>query len=713
VKSRVSSVFLVLLALTCLELARAADRPLLTIDDWFNWVYTSHLALSPDGRSLVIATERPDWDKEIFRDDLWLYRDQNPPVAPILLTQSERDSFPEWSPDGRWIAFLSGRKKLSGEKDADKDSEIQQLYVISANGGEAFAVTTGEDRVHAFAWSSDSRTLYFATRTPWSKAENEAYEKQWKDTEEYRESERGDVIFSIALEEALRRRAGEGARAGDEKEAESGKTPGAISIASTPFRVYGMAVSPDGARLVFGTEPISQRQEDMGDYELYLLDLKAAGARTPIQLTHNQALETELRWAPDTSHVFFRVTRGSVEGAYEDVQDRVYWLDVGKGKTERWAGDFGGAIEDYAVLPDGTLIFVGLLGTQMQLYTQATPASRSVQLSGWPGSYEKLAASRDTSRFAFVHSALQKPTEAFLAESAGKLAQARAATNFNQFLAERELPRGKPYRWTSTDGTPVEGMLTYPPGRFEAKNLPMFVLIHGGPEEANGEYWEGDWYRWGPLAATQGWLVFEPNYRGSAGYGDKFMKAIQPEIVSAPGKDILSGVDALVRDGIADPNRLTIGGYSYGGYMTNWLITQTTRFKAAVTGAGAVENASDWGNDDTTFDDAFFLGGRPWEVPKRYQDEAALFQMDKVRTPTHIVTGSDDIRVAVSQNYLLEHALHSLGIPSKLLIFPGEDHDLSENPWHGKIKIREELNWLQKYCPLTPAEVPAAAGAKP
>ena len=156
-----------------------------------------------------------------------------------------------------------------------------------------------------------------------------------------------------------------------------------------------------------------------------------------------------------------------------------------------------------------------------------------------------------------------------------------------------------------------------------------------------------------------------------------------------------------MKDGIADPDHLTIGGYSYGGYMTNWLITQTTRFKAAVTGAGAVEHVGNWGNDDTTFDDAYFLGGRPWEAQQRYHDEAAIFQIDKVKTPTHMVAGADDIRVAVLEDYLLEHALYSLGIPNKLLIFPGEGHSLAKNPWHGKIKVREELKWLEKYGGVT------------
>jgi dipeptidyl aminopeptidase/acylaminoacyl peptidase len=198
------------------------------------------------------------------------------------------------------------------------------------------------------------------------------------------------------------------------------------------------------------------------------------------------------------------------------------------------------------------------------------------------------------------------------------------------------------------------------------------------------------------LAASDGWLVFRPNYRGSTGYGDKFMREIVPHLVSRPGIDILDGVDALIKDGIADGNRVTIGGYSYGGYMTNWLITQRN-FKAAVTGAGAVEHAANWGNDDLTFDDAWFLGGTPWEAEKLYNEEAALWQINKVKTPTHMVAGGDDVRVSVLESYLLERALHTLGVPNSLLIFPGEGHGLRNNPWHGKIKVREELKWLQKY----------------
>ena len=466
------------------------------------------------------------------------------------------------------------------------------------------------------------------------------------------------------------------------------------------MRVEGLITSPDGTKLAFVSSAINQRQEKYDDYEIYAVDLanvaRAPSPANPRRLTHNQADEGKLRWANDSHHVLFSVQVGDVTGPYRDLQPHLYSVDAESGAVEQWSKDFIGPIEHYALAGD-TVVTSARLGTEVQMYSVSKPSESLHRVTNWQGTYEGVSASSHSPRVAFVYTSLTKPAEVYLADSSAKLDQARPITSFNKLFTERELPQGKPYQWKADDGTTVEGMLIYPPGKFEAKHLPMFTLIHGGPADADGNHFEADWYQWAALAATNGWLVFEPNYRGSTGYGDKFLLQIVPVIVSRPGKDILEGVDALVKDGIADPDHLAVGGYSYGGYMTNWLITQTTRFKVAVTGAGAVEHVGNWGNDDTTFDDAYFLGGRPWEAPQRYHDEAAIFQIDKVRTPTHMVAGADDIRVAVLEDYLLEHALYSLGIPNKLLVFPGEGHGLGKNPWHGKIKVREELKWLQKY----------------
>ena len=698
-------------------------KPKLTLDEFFNAVSFPSVKVSPDGNSVVIETERADWEQQIFRKELWLYRTANGSLT--QLTQSGHDSSPQWSPDGQWIAFLSERK-VATAKDADagddkeKDKDAAQLFLISPSGGEAFAITSGADEVHAFAWSQDSKAIYFATRQPWTKQQNDDHKKEWKDVIRYRGDERGDVIFRIPLDDALARHAALGADSKERSDAEkdSGATPGAVAIARTPLRVGQISISHDSTRLAFVTSSVSERQEKVEDIELYLVNLTGSAAEaTPIRLTHNEAVELNLEWAPDNRHLFFQVVLGSLERKYEDPQPRLYWIDAtdtpasksdstsNNREVQRWFPDYPGEVVRYTPLPDGSVLCACRIGTEVQLASQANPKAAIVKRESWAGTYETPAAASQSqsSRIAFVYSATVRPTEVYIADSPDKLAQARPITSFNKLFTERELPRAKPYRWTSDDGTSVEGMLMYPPGKFEVKNLPTFVFIHGGPQDADGNHFVADWYQWDRLAATAGWVVFEPNYRGSTGYGDKFALQIVPEIVSRPGKDILTGVDALVKDGIADPNQLTVGGYSYGGYMTNWLITQTTRFKAAVTGAGAVEHVANWGNDDTTFDDAYFLGGLPWETADRYRSEGAIYQLNKVRTPTHIVAGADDIRVAVLEDYLLDRALHELNIPSELLIFPGEGHELAKNPWHGKIKVREELKWLTKYGGVTGA----------
>jgi len=710
-----------------LALAQAQTaKPKLTFDEFFNSVGFTAVKVSPDGNSVVIGTEKADWDQQIFRKELWLYRIAAGGGSLVQLTESGHDSSPQWSPDGQWIAFLSERKAAEGkdadaedgkegdgnrkdkDNDEDNDKDVTQLFLISPSGGEAFAITSNEEEVHAFAWSGDSKAIIFATREPWSKQQNDDHKKDWKDVIRYRGDERGDVIFRIGLDEALAHHAALGAKEIPDAEKLPGATPGAVAIASTPLRVDQLSISLDRQRLAFVTSSVSERQEKVEDIDLYLVNLANSAAETaPIRLTHNQAAELNLNWAPDNRHLFFQVNLGSLERKYEDPQPRLYWIDAGdtsvkppeKREIQRWFADYPGEVLRYTPLPDGSVLCACRIGTEVQFASQANPKAAIVKREGWAGTYETPAAASQsqTMRIAFVYSATVRPTEVYIADGPDKLAQARPITSFNQLFTERELPQAKPYRWTSDDGTPVEGMLMYPPGKFGAKNLPMFVLIHGGPQDADGNHFEADWYQWDRLAATAGWLVFEPNYRGSTGYGDNFALQIVPEIVSRPGKDILTGVDALVKDGIADPNQLSVGGYSYGGYMTNWLITQTTRFKAAVTGAGAVEHIANWGNDDTTFDDAYFLGGLPWETPDRYRSEAALFQINKVRTPTHMVAGADDIRVAVLEDYLLDRALHELNVPSDLLIFPGEGHELAKNPWHGKIKVREELKWLTKY----------------
>ena len=692
-------------------------KPAFTLDEFLNTTEITEAHLSPDGSAAVIATETPDWKANNFRHDLWIWTAQ---AGLKPLTHSGSEESAQWSPDGKWIAFVSDRA-LPGEAAGDdgaasEDAKADRLWLIPVAGGEALPLYREKLDVHTYAWSPDSTALYYAVTQPLTHEQEEAQKAEWKDVIRWREQHRGDVLLKQSVAPALARaliveppakataEVKKEAKGDKPKESESTLPAGAETVAKNPVSITEIAPAPDGKSVAFETGPVHHRIETPKDYEMFVVptggELASGAVR---QITHNDAVESELRWSPDSKWLYFTVqaAAGSLEGKYTDVQGRLYRMNpadtASADKPQRLGASFDGSWDAFTLLPDGREIATGLNGAETQLYL--VDDEKATKLPGLAGSYGGLESARNASALIVRHSTITDPTQAYIAADPLRPDKLTALTSFNPVFAQRAQPEWQPYTWRADDGRTVEGVLIFPPGKKDAKHLRMLTLIHGGPADADGNRFGADWYDWATLAAANGWLVFRPNYRGSSGYGDEFMLEIEPHLVSKPGKDILEGVDALVKDGYADPDKLAIGGYSYGGYMTNWLITQTTRFKAAVTGAGAVEHAANWGNDDETWDDAWYLGGRPWENAALYASEAALFQFDKVKTPTHLVQGGADVRVSYLEGVTMERALEALGIPHSFLVFPGEGHGLGKNPWHGYVKVREELKWLDKYCP--------------
>jgi dipeptidyl aminopeptidase/acylaminoacyl peptidase len=729
-------VTLILGALTSPAGANAqASKPPITLDEFLNTTDIAGARLSPDGTAAVIGTESPDWKASTYRHTLWLWTAKEGLRA---LTQSGSDEDAQWSPDGKWIAFLSDRPVVGGGDDSggkdsgdakalgdvrgsragdSDDDKTTRLWLIPISGGEAQPLYREKLDVHTFAWSADGRTIYLSTTTPLTHAQEDSQKDEWKDVIRWREQERGDLLLALPVAASLANTAAQlpphpatdpkpkdsQPKSSNPSDSSNPSNPddatlplpaAAQRLAASKLEIDEISPSPDGKSLAFLTTSISHRMENPTDTEIFLVSTEGGEAR---QLTQNQALEASLRWSLDGKwlHFVVRAAGGSLEGKYQDVQGRLYRINPADGKTERLGAEFTGSLEEFDFLSSGELIALGLKGIEQQLYL--IQGQKATKLPGQTGAYAAISVPKTGSSLLVRFSSINHPAQVYLAADALHPDRLTQLTQLNPIFAERAQPEWQPYTWKSPDGATVEGVLIFPPGQKDAKHLRMLTFIHGGPADADGNKFGADWYDWATLAATQGWLVFRPNYRGSSGYGDDFMLQIAPHLVSKPGQDILAGVDALVKDGYADPDRLAVGGYSYGGYMTNWLITETTRFKVAVTGAGAVEHAANWGNDDVTWDDAWYLNGKPWDTPSIYQSEAALFRMNRVKTPTHIVQGSSDVRVSYLEGVTLERALQQLGIEHSFLVFPGEGHSLARNPWHGYIKLREELKWLDKY----------------
>ncbi|CAF4197502.1 unnamed protein product [Adineta steineri] len=431
-------------------------------------------------------------------------------------------------------------------------------------------------------------------------------------------------------------------------------------------------------KLIFTS--VTTLMENSDGFEIYSIDLR--NTSTLSKLTNNEAIEFELQLSIDGQHVLFRtLSLNSNKGKLNNTQFRLHSLNLINRQITRLAENFRGNINGYAFKHNSSIYILGQFGTEVQIYTQHLPIKDLIQHNGWNGTYESIVLSHDNESIAFVYSSFEKPMEVYFINNINQLKLAQAITNENNLFTQRNLPQTKVYSWINKDDhQTIEGILHYPPGKFESKNLPLLVMIHGGPYSASLNKLDFAWYQWSSLAASEGWLVLEPNYRGSTGYSDEFLNEIRYKPVSRPGKDILYGIDQLIQDGIVDQYKLAIGGHSYGGFLTNWLITQTKRFNAALSGAGAIDHTSMWGMTDMPVLIDYLFGGFPWEVPYIYQNETPIYQLDRVRTPTHIVTGENDIRVPTSQSYIFERGLNYLGIPVKLITFPKQGHSLTNNP---------------------------------
>jgi dipeptidyl aminopeptidase/acylaminoacyl peptidase len=652
-------------ALAASTQAQTAPKNRLTIEDALRWRIASSPVLAPDGKRVAYLVSENDFEKSRTITHLW-WVDPETKQTRRLTASDAGAADPRWSPDGRWLAFVSARS-------GDEGSRKPQIWILSTSGGEAAQLTRAPEGVLHYRWSADSKAVFYVAREPLAKPLAELREEQRKtksdavvvDAEKFR----GEV-WRVAL---------------DDQRAER-LYPG-------DFGLDDLAPSPDGKLLVFRTNYTGE-PDHSNRFDLWLLDLTTRAAK---QLTRRAGQERDPVWSPDSTRIAFLAPRVP-EVTYS--QEEVFIVPAAfpgdPPEPQRLTKDFSGNIEhlNWPAAGDG-IYFAAAVRTGNRLY-RLNPADSAVR----PVSPESAFLSdTDWTPDAASCVALQEGPDALpdvvLLRPVGTLAAPAQLTTLNPQLKNFALGAQEIVTWKSKDGLEIEGVLVKPPDWQLGAKTPLLLDIHGGPygRRANtlttGEL--------PPQAfAARGWLVFQPNYRGSSAYGNEFGLANRGDIGGKDFEDILSGVDALIARGLADETRMGVMGGSYGGYMTNWIVGQTTRFKAAASMFGIFNLITDFSNSIFPSWETDYLKQFYWENLQIYLDRSPMKHVAKITTPVLILHGDEDPNTFISNSKELYQALKALGRTVKFVRFPREGHGFEE-PNHRMAQFREIAAWFDQH----------------
>jgi dipeptidyl aminopeptidase/acylaminoacyl peptidase len=613
--------------------------------------------LAPDGHALLYQLNQIDWKANRRPGHIW--RQDLPAGTPVRLTAGDTgESSPRWSADSRQLLFL-------------RDG---QIFLMASGGGDARQFTRHATNVAAPIWSPDGVFIYFLAfdpRTAEERARLQARDDVYGFDEDYKQRHLWRVSVATGAEQRL--------------------TEGSFSVVA--FRV-----SRDGARVALHRMP-SPLALDNPKAEVWTID---ADGSHPVRVTNNNVEEAEAELSPDGNTVLF-VAEANQQ--LEPYYSSALFLVPAKGGTPRQLlPDFPYYVDRAAWAPDGqSIFFVAHMGVHSEIFQvdvasrmpkQLTDGKHSIPLA--PAPAWNLAAA--AGRLVFV---LDEPTRFgdvwTLATTPG--AQPVRVTGVYDLVAQQfQLPRQDRFTWKSTDGTTVEGLLFYPLDYQPGRRYPLVVQLHGGPWDADRFGFWG-WSDYVQVLTAKGYAVLRPNYRGSIGYGNAFLRDMVGGFFTHSHLDVLAGVDALVKQGIADPDRLAVMGFSAGAHIVNKLVTMTDRFKAAASFAGASDWISLYAQSDLRGNRTLWFGGTPWQKNApidRYWNQSPLKDVANVRTPTLFLVGENDTRVGLAQVLEMHRALKANGVPTRLEVAPREPHQWLE-PRHQLFKGNVELDWFERY----------------
>jgi dipeptidyl aminopeptidase/acylaminoacyl peptidase len=610
--------------------------------------------ISPDGRWVAYTIRETNWDDNNFETEIWLAGVSTGSTRQLTNGKKSSQS-PSWAPDGSKLAFISDR------------TDKRQIYLISPQGGEGEALTSLEDGVSSFAWSPDGRTIAYTATEPKTAAIKDR-EKKYGEFQVVEQDHRMTHLFTIDV-----------------------ATRATRTLTGGPFTVGRFAWSPDGRSIAFD-HTVNPALANGGSADISIVTVADASVRA---LVTQAGPDTHPVWSPDGSRIAFETAMANPAFFYSNGLIAIVPSSGGAPSVVSSAFD-----EDPSIVAwkPGGLFFAASARTYAYLYklnpdtkaiTKVSPVDRTVNSS--------FSLSKDGETIASLRSDATSMAEVFVGS--------KKLTDLNAQTAGWPTGTLDVVSWKSQDGATIEGVLHKPADFDPAKKYPLLVVIHGGPTGVS---------RAVPFTSTiypidvwvpRGVLVLEPNYRGSAGYGEKFRALNVRNLGVGDAWDVLSGIDSLIAKGMVDPARVGTMGWSQGGYISAFLATHdASRFKAISVGAGISDWMTYYVNTDITPFTRQYLKATPWDDPEIYAKTSPITYIKQAKTPTLIQHGATDQRVPLPNAFELYHGLQDNHVPTKLIVyqgFGGVGHGPSK-PKSNRATMDHNVEWFDQYFFQTP-----------
>jgi dipeptidyl aminopeptidase/acylaminoacyl peptidase len=600
----------------------------------------SDVHLSPDGRLVYFVVSEPAKGATRSRH-IWIFDVRSREVK--RFTNSSKSEYsPRLSADGKMLAFLSDRE------------DSPQIYLMHTDGGDALRLTEGKNAVRSFEWSPDGRQIAFLAPDP----KSEGDEKKEKDKDDARVVDRDEKHARLWLIDV-----------------ESKKSR---PVTGPPWQISEIQWTPGSDSLI--VTATDRPESDENTNRIYSVAVRDGAIR---EIARPLGPFGGIRVSPDGKSVTYVASRADGPTPHD-----LYLVSIDGGEHRNISSsELDRPVSNAIWWGNAFLLAAVQTGCTSRFYLTPRRGDGAHLASASLHPNPSFDAKDDL--VAFVSESATEAPELWLSQLTGSAPE--KVTHFNDAWNQVPLIKPEVVRYKSFDGTEIEALLLKPRGYAEGTKVATVVLVHGGPTGV----WSDSFEPWGQLLASRGYAVFYPNIRGSIGYGHRFLEMNRGDWGGGDFKDVMAGVDDLIRRGIADPNRLGIGGWSYGGYMAAWAITQTQRFRAAVSGAGMSDLATEFGTEDGPAYDEWFYG-LPYEKPEGFAKSSPMTYIRNARTPTLILHGENDRTDPIGQSQMLYRALKRYKVESEFVVYPREPHGLQEEK-HLIDRLNRVVRWFDAH----------------